>query len=822
VRGVTYGTFAPRAGGHQFPAPETVVADFALMAASGVNAVRTYTVPPRWLLDIATESRLVVMVGLPWEQHVAFLEDREQRRSIERRVRAGVAACAAHPAVLCYTVGNEIPSAIVRWHGRRAVERYIERLYVAAKEEHPDALVTYVNYPPTEYLQLPFLDLVCCNVYLERTQALEGYLGRLHSLSGERPLILTELGLDSRGHSEEEQARVLDQQVRTVFSSGCAGAFVFGWTDEWYVSYLSDTGETGSGGAAIEDWDFGITRRDRSPKPALAAVRRAFADVPVASDPDSPRVSVIVCTRNGARTLSDCLEGLKRLEYPNFEVIVVNDGSTDATARIVEDSGYQLVTTDQLGLGSARNTGMRAASGEILAYIDDDAWPDPHWLRYLVHMFQRTDHAAIGGPNIAPPLDALIASCVANAPGAPTHVLLSDHEAEHIPGCNMAFRKERLEEIGGFDPQFHTAGDDVDVCWRLRERGLTIGFHPGAMVWHHRRNSLRAYWKQQRGYGVAEALLELKWPEKYNASGHLSWHGHVYGKGLRVPIGRRRVDYGVWGSKLFQSLYEPRDGLFSALPLIPEWYLLLALLAVLAGAGTLWTPLLAALPLLALGVAASLGQAAASASRMSFTSAGRSATRDIMMRALTTLLYLLQPAARLHGRLSQGLIPWRRRCVSDLALPRRRTLWRWSEGWQAPYQRLQEIEFALRASGTAFRRGGDLDCWDFEVRGGILGAARTLMAVEEHGAGRQLVRLRVWPRWSLLPSMLVLPLAGLALVASFGQAWPAVGLASAGIVFTALGWLQESAGAAAAISRSFEPRTDARSRPLILRGQAKP
>jgi glycosyltransferase involved in cell wall biosynthesis len=798
------------------------VADFACMAASGVNAVRTYTVPPRWLLDAAADSKLFVMVGVPWEHHVAFLDDRERGRSIERRVRAGVAACAAHPAVLCYAVGNEIPSAIVRWSGRRAVERYIERLYLAAKEEDPDALVTYVNFPPTEYLQLPFLDLICCNVYLERTHALEAYLGRLHSLSGERPVVLAELGLDSRRHGEEEQARVLDQQVRTVFSSGCAGAFVFGWTDEWYVSYLSDMGGTSSGGAAIEDWDFGITRRDRSPKPALAALRDAFAEVPVASDLDSPRVSVVVCTRNGARTLGDCLEGLKRLEYPNFEVIVVNDGSTDATAEVAEESGYQLVTTDQLGLGSARNTGMRAASGEIVAYIDDDAWPDPHWLTHLVRMFQRTDHAAIGGPNIAPPLDGMIANCVANAPGAPTHVLLSDHEAEHIPGCNMAFRKERLEEIGGFDSQFHTAGDDVDVCWRLRERGLTIGFHPGAMVWHHRRNSLGAYWKQQRGYGAAEALLELKWPEKYNASGHLSWHGHVYGKGARVPLGRRRVDYGVWGSKLFQSLYEPRDGLLSALPLIPEWYLLLALLAVLAGAGALWTPLLATLPVLALAAGASLGQAAASASRVSFERVGRSRARDILMRALTTLLYLLQPAARLSGRVSQGLSPWRRRGVNGISFPRRRTFWLWSDGWRAPYERLQQIEFALRSSGTAFRRGGDLDRWDLEVRGGILGAARTLMAVEEHGAGRQLVRLRVWPRWSPIAPMLVLLLGGVALVASFGQAWPAVGLASAGIVLIALGWLQESAGAAAAISRSFDPWTDARSSPLVLRGEEEP
>src|SRR5882724_11992284 len=73
VRGVTYGTFRPDADGRQFPARETVERDFARMAASGVNSVRTYTVPPRWLLDAAQKHGLFVMVGLPWEQHISFL-----------------------------------------------------------------------------------------------------------------------------------------------------------------------------------------------------------------------------------------------------------------------------------------------------------------------------------------------------------------------------------------------------------------------------------------------------------------------------------------------------------------------------------------------------------------------------------------------------------------------------------------------------------------------------------------------------------------------------------------------------------------------------
>jgi glycosyltransferase involved in cell wall biosynthesis len=809
VRGVTYGTFVPDEHGNEFPALEVVERDFARMAANGVNAVRVFTAPPRPLLDAAQRHGLRVMVGLSAERTVGFLTDRKGAPDLEELVRAQVRPCAGHPALLCYALGNEIPAATVRWLGPRRVERYLKRLCCAAKEEDPDALVTYANYPSTEYLELPFLDLVCFNVYLESQQRYEAYLARLHSLADQRPLILGEVGLDSRRRGEFTQACILDWQVRTAFAVGCAGSFVFAWTDEWHT-----------GGGAVEDWDFGLTRRDRSPKPALAAVGCAFAEVPIVRVPDPPLVSVIVCTRNGARTLPDCLAGLARLEYQNFEVIVVDDGSTDATPEIVAASGFRLVSTEPRGLGSARNAGMNAARGEIVAYLDDDAWPDPHWLSYLMHTFETTGHAAVGGPNIAPPLGGFVASCVANAPGSPTHVLIGDREAEHLPGCNMAFRKRDLRNIGGFDPQFHTAGDDVDVCWRLRERGLTLGFHPGAVVWHLRRSSLRTYWKQQRGYGAAEAVLELKWPERYNVPGHLTWHGRLYSPGRRVRFGRRRIGYGTWGSNLFQSIYEPRERLLSTLPLGPEWYLLLALLAAVSAAGAVSGPLLlASLPLLVVCSTASLAQAAASAYRSSFASPSHSRRRRLAMHALTACLCLVQPAARLCGRLGQGLSPWRRRGVRRLVTPRRRAFSLWSDQWIAPRERMQGLEAALRARGVAFRRGGDFDRWDFEVRGGMLGAARALMAVEEHGAGRQLVRLRIWPRVSPLASTLVVGLGASALAAGLGEAWSAAVLTGAGAALVALVWLQESGGATASISDSFEPQPDATSTRLNIVAQ---
>jgi O-antigen biosynthesis protein len=750
VRGVTYGTFRPNDETQDFPSREAVAEDFAAMAENGINAVRIYTVPPRWLLDLALANGLFVMVGLPWEQHVTFLDDPARCRSIKQRVAAGVRACAGHPAILCYAIGNEVPSSIVRWHGRNRIERFLEQLYLAAKDEDPDALVAYVNYPSTEYLQLPFVDIVCFNVFLETGPQFESYLARLQNIAGDRPLVVTETGLDSLRNSEAAQARALDWQVRTAFAAGCAGTFVFAWTDEWY-----------RGGFEIDDWAFGLVDRERQPKQALVAVGRAFSETPFAPSPSWPKVSVVVCTYNNEGTLPDCFDGLLALEYPDFEVIVVNDGSTDRTDEITREYGFRLISTENRGLANARNAGLWAATGEIVAYIDADARPDPYWLCHLATAFEKGSHVGIGGPNIPPPKAGDTAECVANAPGGPIHVLLSDEIAEHIPGCNMAFRKWSLETIGGFDPQFRIAGDDVDICWRLQDRGWTVGFSPGAVVWHHRRDCVSGYLRQQFEYGKAEALLEGKWPERYNRAGHLAWAGRVYGNGSSKARGWRRwkVYYGTWGQGLFQSVYQRAPGILSSLPLMPEWYLVIAALAAISALGIVWTPLLLALPLLLIATGALVYESALSGMRASFMRSDLTRARRIRMRLVITMLYLLQPAVRLCGRVRYGLAPWRRRGGAKLAFPRPHTRSVWSERWQSPDARLRRIEAEIQKTKCIVERGGDFERWDLQVRGGGLGTSRMRMAVEEHGAGKQFLRFRVWPRCSR---------AGLGVVFVFG------------------------------------------------------
>src|SRR5206468_12309758 len=131
-------------------------------------------------------------------------------------------------------LGNEIATGIARWYGRRRVEQYLRDLYGGVKAEDPDGLVTYVNYPSTEYLELPFLDLLCYNVYLEQQAALEAYLARLQNIAGDRPVMLSEIGLDALRNGAAAPAASPGRPGRTGLGGGWAGAFALAWPDEWH------------------------------------------------------------------------------------------------------------------------------------------------------------------------------------------------------------------------------------------------------------------------------------------------------------------------------------------------------------------------------------------------------------------------------------------------------------------------------------------------------------------------------------------------------------------------------------------------------------
>lgn len=652
-RGVTYGTFAPRADGALYPERHQIKRDIAAMSDAGLTVLRTYTPPPDDLIEIAGEWGMYVLAGVSYADWRHLLSpSRRELRQVAREARSVVRHEARrlreHDHVLALSVGNEVPADAIRWFGTRRVADVLADLVDVVRQEDPERLVTYANYPTTEWLPLESLDFLMFNVFLERRADFRRYLTRLHHLAGERPVVLGEIGLNAGGtpEGEQEQAEALDWQLEIACERGIAGYCVFSWTDEWWVE------------EDVEGWAFGMTRRDRSPRPSLE-VARSWSRRTVADLKDEwPSMSVVICAHNAASTLDECLHHTCSVDYPNLEILVVDDGSTDATPQIVRrHPRAQLVQIDHGGLSAARNEGYARARGELIAYLDSDAYPSPEWPYYLVLSLDAPSVGGTGGPNIPPPDDPSGAQAVARAPGGPVHVLLAHDRAEHVPGCNMAFYRYVLEEVGGFDPVYRAAGDDVDVCWKVLDGGWEIAFHPAALVWHHRRPGMRTYLRQQKGYGRAEALVEARHPDRFTPLGTARWRGRIYDS-IGFAIGRQRVYRGLYGLAAYQSVY---GGGGHLLDLVHQAGLPLAILLLATAPLALIDPALGSLAVAAFAGVLALG--AVDAWRTPPVRGGAPRPRGLRLRV--ALLHLLQPLMRSWGRLRHA--PLARR---DLPPPR--------------------------------------------------------------------------------------------------------------------------------------------------------
>jgi GT2 family glycosyltransferase len=541
-----------------------------------------------------------------------------------------------------------------------------------------------------------------------------------------------------------------------------AGSFVFSWTDEWFT-----------GGHAIQDWAFGITSADRRPKVSYHSLREVFTSSPAELLSEKPHVTVVVCSYNGGATLEQCLRSLLALDYPNYEVIVVDDGSTDDTRAILgRFPSVRAIHQANQGLGVARNVGLRAARGDIIAYTDSDCFADANWLTHLVYPFQYCDAAAVGGPNLTPE-DGRLAACVAAAPGQPTHVLESDQVAEHIPGCNMAFRREALLAVNGFDPAYRKAGDDVDLCWRLQQAGYWITFAPGAFVWHHRRQTLRAYLRQQAGYGEAEALLRFKHPDKFNGRGDGKWRGVLYGASLRGLCLSDAIIYrGTFGAGLFQCLYRPVPAHWAMLPSTLEWHLAAGLTALAAlGRPQAWVSVSAMLGLSFLVAALQAAQA-----RLTPPHDG------LRVRLLVMALCYAQPLVRSWRRYHTRLFAYRppEVDVCDLEsggdrmpLTGRRTVAYWSEDGTNRVQLLGCVVLYLNEHRWGRAIDSGWSDWDLEIYCHPWTVVQVFTAEENHGGGRRQIRIR----YRLRPSGYLSGLGGLAVLGGGAAAlfwpWPA-------------------------------------------------
>ena len=768
AKGVTYGPFAPNANGEFFASIDQTVRDFQQLRELGANVLRVYYSPPKWFLDLALSHELRVLVDVPWNKHLCFLDSDDTRNEAVVAVRNAAMACASHPAVFAISVVNEIPPDIVRWSGGPAIAEFIEQLVEAVRVIDPSCLCTFGNYPPTEYLKPKNIDFYCFNVYLHQPKPFENYLSRLQMIADSKPLILGEFGIDTLREGEETKCEVLSWQLELCFRGGLAGAIIYSFTDDWF-----------KGGIQVTDWAFGLTTLERTPKRSFYVVQRQFYTAPYFPLPSTPQVSIVVASYNGERTLEACLKSLQELNYPNYEVIVVDDGSTDRTELICKQFSRlrYLRHENNMGLSAARNTGINAAQGEIIAFTDSDCRADQDWLFYLVGDLLNSEFTGIGGHNLLPPEDLWIAAAVMVSPGGPAHVMITDRLAEHIPGCNMAFYKWALDEIGGFDPLFRKAGDDVDVCWRLQQRGYSLGFSPAGFVWHYRRATVRDYLKQQQGYGEAEALLVRRHPEYFNWFGGSQWRGRIYSPAkLGVTMGAPIIYHGSFATGFFQTLYSPPPSLTLMLVNSFEYHILISLpLLVLA---TIFRPLIptavvaALLPLVVSGIAAAQANIT------------REKTR-VWSKPLVALLFFLQPIVRGWARYHGGFRAPTSRVARKENL---RTALResdqqefglaeyWNERGLDRTDFLSAIIERLDRYGWQHKVDAGWNEYDVQISGSAWSVLQLITVSEALGHGKLLLRCRLRPSWTLFAKAFFWSMLGaeLLIIGFLGQetSWP--------------------------------------------------
>ncbi|MBI3243379.1 MAG: glycosyltransferase [Chloroflexi bacterium] len=225
-----------------------------------------------------------------------------------------------------------------------------------------------------------------------------------------------------------------------------------------------------------------------------------------------PSVSVIIPVYNGAETIAACLESLLQQEYPAgaYDVIVVENGSTDNTSRIVEKYPVRLFHSEKRGPASARNFGLAQSQADIIAFTDADCIADPNWLAELVKPYAEAEIGGVGGSILAHvhPAQTLVEKFSEEHSPLVNFISGAGEFLPHLYTANASYRRPLLEAVGGFNACLIT-GEDVDLAWRLQlQNRVRLGFASQAIIYHQHRSTKAGLARQYRQYGFGEILLD--------------------------------------------------------------------------------------------------------------------------------------------------------------------------------------------------------------------------------------------------------------------------------------------------------------------------
>ena len=255
-----------------------------------------------------------------------------------------------------------------------------------------------------------------------------------------------------------------------------------------------------------------------------------------------PFVSVVIACPGDSWMLQECLKGLAGQTYRNFEVIVLPDDDVrleTGGANAAEASGLasrvscqpaplRVLPTGKVRPAEKRNLGIREATGEIVAFIDDDAYPDAHWLEYAVKYFGDPTIGGVGGPGVTPPNDGFLARVGGRVYD---NLLVSGNyryrykaggvrrNVDDYPSCNLLVRKDLLDSFGGYRTDFWP-GEDTLLCKDIVDRAKRIVYDPWVIVNHHRRKLFGPHLRQLGRYAFHRGYFVKRYPSN---SLHLSY-----------------------------------------------------------------------------------------------------------------------------------------------------------------------------------------------------------------------------------------------------------------------------------------------------------
>jgi glycosyltransferase involved in cell wall biosynthesis len=232
-------------------------------------------------------------------------------------------------------------------------------------------------------------------------------------------------------------------------------------------------------------------------------------------------VSLIIGTRDRCQKLARCLQSVQRIAFERpWELIIVDNGSTDSTSAIVQkfvcavSVPVRYLFEPKPGLGNAHNAGVQIAHGEILAFTDDDCYPEPDFLRCVWSVFADRSVGYIGG-RILPhdPADVRVTTVTHTAPIAfPPNSFI--RAGSCFSGANMAFRRQVLDEIGGFDPLFGPGAlfnaEDLDAAGRASAMGWKGEYRPEVVVRHHDGRKAVDIPPLMKSYGIGIGAYHMK------------------------------------------------------------------------------------------------------------------------------------------------------------------------------------------------------------------------------------------------------------------------------------------------------------------------